>query len=76
MLLRISAPLKWRVSRGRSLRAEAKAVGFMGVVSEDILGCCVGFEFDLVWFGWFVVLVAVWRFLLVLKFLGSSRLRG
>lgn len=37
MLLRSSAALRWRVERGRSLRASAKRAGDMGAASEDIL---------------------------------------
>ena len=37
MLLRSSRTLRWREEMGRSLRAEAKRVGDMGV-SEDMLG--------------------------------------
>jgi hypothetical protein len=33
-----SAAFRWRVLRGRSLRAEAKRAGEMGVASEDISG--------------------------------------
>ena len=37
MLFRISAAFRWRLLRGRSLRASAKRAGGIGVASFDIL---------------------------------------
>lgn len=37
MLLRSSAALRWRVLRGRSLRASAKRAGEIGVASLDMM---------------------------------------